>query len=833
MNERKKDDILGSRQSIKMDLLFFKDDILKDTRSIQKSLDIKYMKTEDNLNLKINSFESKINLFEQKIFELSNKINTDNKIRENVETLIQFREEISDILLKRRVKYNEFEKKMNEEINRFNDILLDSVIYPGIIGGSARFKTFHEFMDYTLEELGQCKIFRDKSGLDIAPFKKKIDQSIDAIRLQMINMNNGTKEYASTSIEQCEERIKNLLKIYDDRLQDSRVENSHYSIGIEKKTEELKKEISNLKIFQENIKKQYENQKKENELKNYDNDIKGINNRLNKMNLLLKDLLSVFGMKMPKEKKNKIYSGVKQYINGYLNADELFNVKKFHFQKSKTKRYEDFSFGQSIKRTETEVSKKERNDSNIKSNSTNTNKKEPLKRLLSQNSLKLKIQNNEDINEISRTETLVNKNKLEKENNNIKLNEEKTLNKRKSCNYNNLSSLKKYNNEIENEQNNKNKNTIENKITNDQQKSNKKLKFYSSSDSDSNNNEKESILNLSKESLLSKKKKNPFIIKEEDENNISEKSSIKIKEEIEKNINKESEMNNDKITFQNINNKRKIINYNYSKSNAINICIIPKVKHEKIINMKKELSRNIIGKNNENNYIEKKIKNEERTKNKENNNTNNNTHNAKIGLNILNNNRNNTRKYILGINNCENEEHINNIRSKSSKKRNLNNNSIFLNDNYKSSIRKEKRDIYDSFNLPYNHISFYNNTSNFIRNNNLYQNYPKINNENLKLQSIPNYKNNKVYTNKNKSAYNRQKKLRLGNPESPFNSVYTKENKRISNNKSFRIGNERAIEAREIENMFINLQSYISSYEPNLNKDIIFKNLKSQKNQNK
>lgn len=98
------------------------------------------------------------------------------------------------------------------------------------------------------------------------------------------------------------------------------------------------------------------------------------------------------------------------------------------------------------------------------------------------------------------------------------------------------------------------------------------------------------------------------------------------------------------------------------------------------------------------------------------------------------------------------------------------------------------------------------------------------------MQSIPNI-NNKV--NKNKSAYNRQKKLRLGNPELPFNSFYNKENKRISNNKSFRIGNERALEAREIENMFYNLQSYISSYEPNLNKDIIFKNLKSNTNQNK
>lgn len=182
MNERKKDDILGSQKSIKMDILIFKDDILKDMRNIQKSFDLKYMRAEDNLKVKISSFESKINLFEKKIFELSNKINTDNKIHENVEALNQYREEMSDTLLKRRVKFNEFERKMNEEINRFNDILLDSVIYPGIIGSSSKFKTFHQFIDFTLEELGQCKIFRDKSGLDITPFKKKIEQSIESIR---------------------------------------------------------------------------------------------------------------------------------------------------------------------------------------------------------------------------------------------------------------------------------------------------------------------------------------------------------------------------------------------------------------------------------------------------------------------------------------------------------------------------------------------------------------------------------------------------------------------------------------------------------------------------
>ena len=89
-------------QNIKSDLLYFKDDILKDMRGIQKTLDSKFFESEDNLNLKLNKFETKINLFEQKIFELSKKINTDNNIKENVELLNKFKEETSETIFKRR-----------------------------------------------------------------------------------------------------------------------------------------------------------------------------------------------------------------------------------------------------------------------------------------------------------------------------------------------------------------------------------------------------------------------------------------------------------------------------------------------------------------------------------------------------------------------------------------------------------------------------------------------------------------------------------------------------------------------------------------------------------
>ena len=83
-----KNEIPGiSQASIKMDLVRFKNDILKDFRSIQFSLDDKYLKADHFLNERITQFEIKINSLNKKISELSNLVFTDNNIRDKVESL--------------------------------------------------------------------------------------------------------------------------------------------------------------------------------------------------------------------------------------------------------------------------------------------------------------------------------------------------------------------------------------------------------------------------------------------------------------------------------------------------------------------------------------------------------------------------------------------------------------------------------------------------------------------------------------------------------------------------------------------------------------------------
>ena len=838
MNESTNEAITGLfPQNIKSDLLYFKDDILKDMRGIQKTLDSKFFQSEDNLNLKLNKFETKINLFEQKIFELSKKINTDNNIKENVELLNKFKEETSETIFKRRAKYNEFEKRINGEINRLNDILINSVIYPSFIGNNSKFKTFHEYMDYTLEEIGQFKVYKDKTGLDLGPFKRKIDQSIETLKLQMNNITNISKEFTINSIEQSEERIKNIIKIYDDRLQDSRVDNSHFNVGLDKKFEELKEEFNKMDKIQDNLTKKFE--KHINDYNNleeifnyYNNEIGEMNNKINKLNYIIKELLSQKNIKI-KEKKGKIFSGVKQYIKGNLNALQLSTMKNF-------KKYEDTPYGHGdiIKRTSTEFRQQNftKNDLSKSTNNTNNNLNknfELQKSYLNMksdkfnylNSLSKEIQEEKNDNNKNRvyfvkdlTKTINNKiyNKMEE------IKEEELL-KKTAHNYSNRTEKinSKYNDDIDsNRSKDKKRNEKENNYSGEKRRNSKNSLKFSNTSNDSNDSKKELVLNFSEESKNENNKskkiniKNEYVNKEEDKNNKSNNIFLKIKED-----------NKDE------NNKIKI--YKGNKDNIYN----NKLKEDKldIIENKKDFINDKINnmKSNKKDVNEKINDNNNSIKHSNNNNLENNNgknYNYKISLNSIKKNDEYNYVPILEILNSAPNDNKK-IRSQSSKKRNINNIKL-LNKN----INTEKNPIYNTYRIK-NHSNNKDDINTNYQNNIGYQNFPYLNKDkNInKKKSIPKSALNRTKLNKfnsatnmqynnsqktNNNKYNRTKFYQTLNPDKIFaNAIFEKKSKKIGKNKSIGIGYERSNEAKQIEDLFYKLQSYIPTYESYLTQD--------------
>ena len=147
----------------------------------------------------------------------------------------------------------------NKNVERIDEILKNSVIYPDKIGTITKFKTFHDFIDYVLEQCSLNISFREKNNSDYKSLKTKLDNSINSFNKQMNSLLNSASEYTKISVKECEDKMKNKFNIYEDRLQDARIENANYAIGLEKATEILKKELENLYVIKKELYERVDN----------------------------------------------------------------------------------------------------------------------------------------------------------------------------------------------------------------------------------------------------------------------------------------------------------------------------------------------------------------------------------------------------------------------------------------------------------------------------------------------------------------------------------------------------------------------------------------------
>ena len=240
-------------KQMKNDLILFKNETLKDFKEAQKKILDKYYNLDSSMKTKFEEYEKRINIYELKITELSKLINIDNSLQEKVEQLLEFKDKTNDILLTEKIRLDNFRNDLNSNITRIDKILSDSVIYPGIIGGISKYKTFHELIDYVLTQCSLNLTFREKNIMDLKSYKTKIEKYLDIFNTQTNHLLKTTSDYTNACIKESEKKTKSLFSILEDRLGDTRVENANYSIGLEKLTNSLKKEINNFYLFKSEL----------------------------------------------------------------------------------------------------------------------------------------------------------------------------------------------------------------------------------------------------------------------------------------------------------------------------------------------------------------------------------------------------------------------------------------------------------------------------------------------------------------------------------------------------------------------------------------------------
>ena len=240
------EDILISFNSnrMKKDLLIFKDELLKDLKRLQTKL---YEKAEDNeiyTKEKIEEFNLQIKKYSEKVMSLSNSIITDKAIRENVESLIEYKNKNQEIVMTNGIQLDNLEKEFYNNIYRIDNILKESVIYPGIIGNITKFKTFHDFIDYILNECSLNISFREKTSLDINNLRNNDEKIIFNLTNKLEKAKKALSLYTDTCIKKIENKINNLNDALNDRINNYRIESMTYSENMKKASESLLKQVN-------------------------------------------------------------------------------------------------------------------------------------------------------------------------------------------------------------------------------------------------------------------------------------------------------------------------------------------------------------------------------------------------------------------------------------------------------------------------------------------------------------------------------------------------------------------------------------------------------------
>ena len=257
----KTDSIIDLRpDSIKKDILYFKEEVLQDIKQFEKNIIKKNKEANDFINDKIFAYDIKINLLKENINSLSDKIIEEITYKEKLTDLIQTKQVLLDTTDTNRIKISLLEKETRDNINRINDLLKRSIIYPGIIGNKCRYNTFHEFIDFLLSESNANSTFRYKNIMDVNNFKIKIDKNIQTLSFKIESNLISNNSFTERKVKEAQDKFEDMIRKYKKNLEDLRIENSDYVIQLEKDTKDLRNETINVKRMKNEIFNRIESQ---------------------------------------------------------------------------------------------------------------------------------------------------------------------------------------------------------------------------------------------------------------------------------------------------------------------------------------------------------------------------------------------------------------------------------------------------------------------------------------------------------------------------------------------------------------------------------------------
>ena len=281
--------------TIKNDILFFKEDLLRELKDLKQDIYSKCNHISIDLQEKIQEMTLKNNELNQKIEYISKiietKINSSDD-ENNINKYEEIKKEIKSEIVSNKIQIEEFKDEFKEHKEQFDNLIKNNILYKGLIGSGCKYKNMHEFIDYIILNIDNLNYFKDHKNYDYKIYKNKLDNTLDKISNQTNNIIETSKLYIVQNLKQLEEKIYNEIKLCNSKLMELRVENNDYSKNIQIKLNEEYNKIISIRNNMDDIVEKTINEVNNKAIKlfnNYQKELKSIKNHFNALSELLKD----------------------------------------------------------------------------------------------------------------------------------------------------------------------------------------------------------------------------------------------------------------------------------------------------------------------------------------------------------------------------------------------------------------------------------------------------------------------------------------------------------------------------------------------------------------
>ena len=231
------------------DLILFKEEMLKEIRSIKTKISEninnefgKYSDLFEKVNLKLSyydkdksSYMSKIGFVEEKeklLFEIKN-----------------INDQLKNEVTLNKVHITDCRKDLDNSCFKYDNIVFNNLIIPGLIGNSCKFQNLKEYILYNKDELNNALHGNKKNLIEINTVKKKVDSTIKELDTKIKSLEFRLSNFVSTKYHELDEKFNNLYEELNKKM----ITLNH---EINSNLEERKNELARLKnfVFEENNK---------------------------------------------------------------------------------------------------------------------------------------------------------------------------------------------------------------------------------------------------------------------------------------------------------------------------------------------------------------------------------------------------------------------------------------------------------------------------------------------------------------------------------------------------------------------------------------------------